>query len=401
MTGPMAGVRVVEAGYHVAGPSAAGLLGDWGAHVVKVEPPSGDPMRTSRVAAGLDINPQFELDNRNKRSLCVDLTTDDGRETMSRLLEQADVFVSNLRSSALTRLSLDCETLTTRYPGLVYAQITGYGLSGPEADRPAFDIGPFWARTGIAAALTPEGETLPMQRGGMGDHMAGLAAAAGIVSALFARQRTGRGDYVSTSLMRVGAYMLGCDLSMNLRTGSPTIPWDRRTFTNPLINSYRDRDGKWFWLLCNQSDRHWPDVLRAIGRQDLQHDQRFETADSRRAHAEELIDLLDNAFAELPISEWAPIFDREQVWWSVVQASHELIDDPQAIAGGLFVDVPSPSGSVRSVASPVDFATASWAPSHPSPRLGEHSAEILSELGYAHEEIASLVARSIIIQGTS
>jgi crotonobetainyl-CoA:carnitine CoA-transferase CaiB-like acyl-CoA transferase len=225
----------------------------------------------------------------------------------------------------------------------------------------------------------------------MGDPMAGVAAAGGVAAALFARERTGRGQRVSTSLMRIGAYMLGCDLSVNVRSGTPTVAWDRRTFTNPLINSYRDCDGKWFWLLCNQSERHWPDVVRAIGQPDLQDDERFATVTARREHAPELIKLLDETFAERPRAQWAEIFDRENVWWAPVQASHELIADPQARAGGVFVDVPTPDGSVQGVSTPVDFSGTPWAPTGSSAELGEHTEEVLHELGYTGVEIAGLV----------
>ncbi|MHB8468095.1 MAG: CoA transferase, partial [Acidimicrobiales bacterium] len=193
MPGPMEGIRVVELGAWVAGPSAAAILGDWGADVVKIEPHDGDPFRAliAGLGGGDAPSPPFELDNRNKRSVSLDLSTPDGREIAARLVDGADVFVTNIRPIALERAGLDYEAAAARNPGLVYASITGYGLAGEDRDRAAYDVGAFWSRAGVAAALTPEGSDLPYQRGGMGDHMAGLAAAGGVSAALVARARTG------------------------------------------------------------------------------------------------------------------------------------------------------------------------------------------------------------------
>jgi crotonobetainyl-CoA:carnitine CoA-transferase CaiB-like acyl-CoA transferase len=175
MAGPLEGVRVVELGVWVAGPSAGGILADWGADVVKIEPPTGDPFRGLYVqVAGVDIpaNPPFELDNRGKRSIVLDLRHAEARAVVDRLLERADVFLTNLRGATLARLGLDHPQLAERFPRLVYARVTGYGERGPDADRPAYDVGAFWARTGMVAALTPEGSDPPLQRGAMGDHTA-------------------------------------------------------------------------------------------------------------------------------------------------------------------------------------------------------------------------------------
>src|SRR4051794_15053857 len=179
MPGPLEGVRVVELGVWVAGPAAGGILADWGADVVKIEPPTGDPARSFQRMLGGDLptNPPFELDNRSKRSISLDLGSDAGREIALELLDRADVFVTNIRVSALARVGLDHDTLAARNPRLVYAVITGYGPDGPDADRPAYDIAAYWARSGLAALLTPPGGALPFQRGGMGDHSAGMTAA--------------------------------------------------------------------------------------------------------------------------------------------------------------------------------------------------------------------------------
>src|SRR5262245_31696911 len=194
--GPMQGIKVVELGFWVAGPACGGILADWGAEVIKVEPLTADPMRgltaAWQIIYGQAGNPPFEVDNRGKRSIALDYTTEAGKAVLLELIDRADVFVSNLRPGALTRAGLDYDSLAARNPRLVYASVTGLGLEGDEADRAAYDVGMFWSRAGVAAALTPEGEELPYQRGGMGDHMTGLAAAGGISAALFERERTGR-----------------------------------------------------------------------------------------------------------------------------------------------------------------------------------------------------------------
>ena len=241
MAGPLEGIKVVEIGVWVAGPAAGGILADWGADVVKIEPPGvGDPARLFKTMLGGDLpfNPIFENDNRSKRSIVVDLRTEEGLEIAFDLIEEADVFVSNVRPAALERLGLDTETLCKRFPKLIYAVITGYGRDGEDADRAAYDIAAFWARSGIAHSLTQPDSPPPHQRGGMGDHNAGLAAVSGICAALFNRERTGRGEVVSTSLLREGIFTLSFDLSVALRFGVSIQMGNRKTMGNPAINCY-------------------------------------------------------------------------------------------------------------------------------------------------------------------
>ena len=220
--GPLAGVRVVELGLWLAAPACASILADWGADVVKIEPIGGDPFRGLAWAYGGEMNPPFELDNRGKRSVAVDLRTEGGQDVLWALLADADVFVTNYRPGGLERLGLDWPTVHDRLPQLIYGSITGYGLDGPERDRASYDMGAYWGRAGVAAALTPPGQDLPYQRGGFGDHLTGMSLAGGFSAALFARQRTGVGQLVSTSLLRAGMYQMGADINTSLRTGWPT-----------------------------------------------------------------------------------------------------------------------------------------------------------------------------------
>jgi crotonobetainyl-CoA:carnitine CoA-transferase CaiB-like acyl-CoA transferase len=389
----MEGIRVVEVGMWVAGPSAAAVLGDWGADVVKIEPPNGDPFRGLLSAFGGDgSNPPFELDNRNKRSVGLDLSREEGRRIAAELVDRADVFVTNARPAALERAGLDYATVSARNPRLVYASVSGYGVEGDDRDRAAYDVGAFWSRAGIAAALAPDGTDLPYQRGGMGDHMAGMAAAGAVAAALLARERTGEGQLVSTSLFRIGMYMMGWDISMALRLGIPVIPMSVKAPPNPLINAYTAGDGRRFWMLGLQADRHWPDVLRAIDRHEWAEDPRFNSIEARWQHSAEMVEELSALFATKRLDEWAAIFDREDVWWAPVQYAHETIDDPQAAAAGGFIDVPSSDGddSVRMVATPVDFNGTPWSARSMPPEFAQHTEEVLLELGYDWDKIIEL-----------
>jgi crotonobetainyl-CoA:carnitine CoA-transferase CaiB-like acyl-CoA transferase len=398
--GPIEGVKVVELGVWVAGPAAGGILADWGAEVVKIEAPGlGDPARGFRRMLGGDLpfNPPFEMDNRGKRSLVLDLGAPEGHELARALVARADVFVTNLRQAALRRLGLDPAALLARQPRLVYAAITGYGLQGPDADRAAYDIAAFWARAGIALALTQPGGTPPFQRGGMGDHGVGICAAAAVCAALFARERTGRGQLVSTSLLRQGIYTLSFDLAVTLRLGLGIQAGDRRRIPNPATNCYRDRDGRWFWIVGLEGERHWPPLARAAGHPEWLVDPRFAGPAERARNAEELIRLLDEVFAARTREEWAEVFDAEEdLWWAPVQTLDEVVNDPQVRAGGGLVDVPDGEATTTLPATPCDFHGTPWAPRGMAPGHGEHTDEILGELGLGAGEIAKLRERGVV-----
>ena len=400
MAGPMDGIRVVEMGVWVAGPAAAGVLSDWGADVVKIEPPGmGDPCRSFQSMFGdLPFNPIFENDNRSKRSIVIDLRTEEGRAIADELIAGADVFVTNMRQAGLARIGLDHETLLAKYPRLVYGAITGYGLDGPDSHRAAYDISGFWARSGIAAALTSEGHHPPFQRGGMGDHNAGMTLAGGISAALFAREKSGKGQLVSTSLLRTGLYTLSFDLSIAVRLGVPIAVADRKTMGNPAINCYQDKDGRWFWIVGLEGERHWPPLCRCAGHPEWIDDPRFADRIQRAANAAELIAMLDEIFATKTREEWGKIFDAEQdMWWAPVQNTDEVMADPQVHAGGGFVDVPDGGTTTRLPASPVDFGGTPWEPRAMSPDAGQHTDEVLAGLGRDVASIAALREKGVVV----
>ncbi len=396
------GIRVVEMGVWVAAPAVGGLLADWGAEVVKIEPPAGDPMRALfQLSMGSDAphNPPFDLDNRGKKSVVIDLRSAAGKEAAFKLLSTADVFVTNMRPAALGRLGLGHEELLGRFPRLVYASITGYGLEGEERDRAGYDVGAFWARSGVADLFRVSGQPPLALRGGFGDHVTGIATAAGILGALFERERSGRGRLVETSLLRTGMYCIGWDLGIQLVYDKLRSTLPRTETDNPMVNSYQAGDGSWFWLIGLEGDRHFPLLCKAIDRPDLPEDQRFSTPKLRRTHRRDLIRTLDEIFVTRSRHEWADAFDREEVWWVPVQTPAEAVNDAQALANGGIIEVDGGQGNqpFRAVSSPVGFRHADTSASPPVPRvcapvprLGQHTAEVMKSVGLSDAEIDEL-----------
>ena len=397
--GPLAGIRVVELGMWVAGPGAGGILADWGADVIKIEPPAGDPARSFGGMIGGDgvTNPPFDLDNRSKRSIAIDLSTDAGRLLAQDLVAGADVFLTNIRMDALERVGLASEVACARNPRLVYGIITGYGTEGDDANRRAYDIAAYWARSGIADALAPPGGDLPFQRGGMGDHSVAMTAAAMISAALVHRERTGEGQFVSTSLLRQGAYTIGFDVNVALMWGYNIQIGNRRTMGNPAMNNYTAGDGRRFWIVGLEAERHWPPLARTVGHPEWLTDPRFDTAVGRRDNAGELIGMLDAIFAEKPLQEWAPIFEADPDFiWSPVNSVNDLLVDPQFFAAGGIVTVPDEKDGVLMVATPADFHGTPAGPRFRPPRLAEHTREILAEHGRGESEIEALMAARVV-----
>lgn len=399
MPGPLSGIKVVELGVWVAGPAAAGILGDWGADVVKIEPPNGDPSRIFQKMLGGDMpnNPVFELDNRNKSGVVIDLSTNDGPALAIELIAEADVFVTNIRSAALEKMGLDYDTLHERFPRLVYAQITGYGREGADANRPGFDIAAYWAYAGLADLLTaPDGDP-PFQRGGMGDHATGLATAGAVSAALFSREATGEGQLVSTSLARMGAYQVGFDLNIALMWGVTLDTPTRDAARNPTANNYRCKDGKRIWIVGIDMERHWAPLTRAVGHPEWAEDERWSSIIGRATNCHELIAELDAIFATKTRDEWAEVFaDEPDLFWAPVNSLEDLIADPQFAAAGGLVEVPDGPATSTMVASPADFSETTWQARSSAPALGADTREVLRQLGKSDEEIDAFIASGTV-----
>lgn len=396
---PLRGIKVVELAHWMAGPAAGGLLSDWGADVIKVEAPGGDPMRRLFGTMGLDPdvpNGAFISANRGKKSVELEIRTDSGRKVFDRLLEDADVLLTNLRPSALKRLGLTPEAVAERYPKLVYCSLTAYGWGGPDQERAGYDLAAFFGRSGISNQITTRGTPPAALMQGMGDTFTALAAASGILAALVGRRSTGKGQFVEASLLRTGMWALSGELGVKAMGGNPRPPARREICGTPLFNSYRASDDRWFFLVGVEGSRHIPNVLAAIGRTDLLDDERFKNGRSLSKNRGEVIAILDEAFAAKPLDEWIQIFDEHDVWWAPVQTPADVVEDPQARAIGAWIEVEQGSAGsvVESVDSPIRFDGRSRTKVRGTPEVGEQTRQVLSSLGYGDEQIEDLVRQT-------
>lgn len=401
--GPLTGVRVVEMGLWVAGPAAGGILADWGAEVIKVEAVTGDPMRRlfgAMSGSQEERCPPFDLYNRGKRSVAVDVNTDSGRDLVERLIRSADVFITNMRPDFLQRVRLDHERLMSCQPDLVYASLTGYGLQGPDRNSPGYDVAAFSARSGLADRSSPAGEPPPTLAGGLGDSVTGITLVAGVLAALVQRARTGEGQLVSTSLLRAGTYCIGMELSTRLGLGRLRPPEDRKAPSNPLLNSYLAGDGKWLWLMGAESERHWPALLAALAQPEIRDDPRFASARERRRNSAELVAVLDERFATRTRDEWGRLFAEHGVWWSPVNSVDDLLVDPQVEAAGVFWKqsaTRSPSDApALGLATPVDFGLLPQPALQGPPPVGADTFGVLTELGLTEEEVVALQRQGVL-----
>lgn len=395
------GIRVVEYATYMAAPGAGCILRDWGADVVKIEPPGGDPIRLFFRTIGTDIqdNPVFDFDNRGKQSVIVNTGTPEGQQILRELVAEADVFLTNVRPGGLARSGLDYESIRQVNPKLVYCSLSGYGLEGPDADRPGFDIASFWSRTGVASLTIPKGQEPFPLRTAFGDHTTSIAAAAGICAALVEAQRTGKGRLVEASLFRTGLYAMGSDLAIQLFFGRVASTKGRHEQNVPISNFYQTKDGKWFCIVARQGETDWAPLCRVINRPDLATDPRFNNAKGRRANNAEVVDILDAGFGAYDMAELAARLDAESIAWAPVQTLAEVAADPQAHAAGAIVQTPSAKGdgsTYASPASPVRFPGADDGPKGPSPAPGQHTRDILAGLGRSTEEIEALYKSGIV-----
>ena len=403
MSGALEGVKIVELAIWAAGPAGGGIMADWGAEVIKIEDPEGgDPFRGFLslgvgAASASAINGSFDSDNRNKKSVAIDVRTKEGQEIAYRLIKDADVFLTNFRPAAIERYGMSYAKLKALNPRLVYVWVTGYGPVGPEKDRAAFDYAGFWARSGIMATIGEPDAPPPGQRPGMGDHTTSIAVVAATTGALFARERTGVGQEVWVSLYRTGLWVDSMDVQTALLNRQNVPRLSRTQMGNPLFNAYRAKDDKWFQLVNLQSDRHWPGFCKAVGRTDLIADPRFSDAAARRENGPALIAIIDAALATKTRAEWATLFDVEGEFWAPIQTVEDVIHDPQAHANGSFVEVDHPTGQhIEMVATPIDFRSTPAQTLTAAPEVGQHTEEILLAAGYSWDDLARLREQGVI-----
>lgn len=395
------GIKVIELATYIAAPGAGGILADWGADVIKIEPLSGCPMRYTMSNVGADHlkgSPIFDLDNRGKKGVAINTATPEGVEAVKRLVKDADVFLTNVRPGGLERAGLDYDTLSKINPRLVYASVTGYGLQGAERDRPGFDIAAFWARSGLGYLETVKGSEPTTLRTGIGDHTTSMATVSGILAALVERQRTGKGRLVEASLLRTGVYAAGSDMAVQLKFGKLGSTKSRHESVAPLSNFFKTRGGEWFAIVPRQGTVDWTAVCKIIGKPELEKDPRFADPKSRRTNAAALVDILDAAFSEHELSHWAPLLDAEDVIWSPLMRPSDVVNDAQTIATGAIVEVPEQdgSGTYKAPAAPVRFPGADDGPKGPAPALGQHTIDVLKSIGYSEADLEKLKASKAI-----
>ena len=383
-------LKVIDCASWIAGPAAATIMSDFGADVIKIEPPgAGDPWRSRGANPHAQTDYYWQLTARNKRSLALDLKHEAGRAVLYRLASQADVFVTNFPLPARDRLKLAPADLLPLNPRLIYASFTAYGEAGDEAAKTGFDSTAYWARTGLMDAVRADLDTPPARSApGMGDHPSATGLYAAIATALYRREKTGRGGLVSSSLVANGLWANGCFVQTRL-FGEP-VPHrpPREQAPNALANHYCCRDGRWFIMALFNEDRDLRRFLAAIGREEMADDTRFATREARQANAPALVAELDAVFARRDMAEWRKILDSVGVTFGIVAKVDDVLDDTQMQAVGALV--PFADGNGLTVSSPFQLAGEAKAAPRRAPAVGQHSEDVLREAGYSADEIGQL-----------
>jgi crotonobetainyl-CoA:carnitine CoA-transferase CaiB-like acyl-CoA transferase len=391
LTKPFRGVRVVEVAAWTFVPAAGGILADLGADVIKVEPPSGDPQRglKNRLQRPEAANPFVEIPNRGKRSITLDLATSPGRDVLLGLARTADVFLTSYLGPVRRRLGIDVDDVRAVNPSIVYVRGSGWGPAGPMADKGGFDLAAAWATSAMAHRMTRPPEEPMYQPSAFYDLLGANTIAGAIGTALFQRERTGEAVDVHVSLLNVGMWSLCPDLMAAPSAGSQELR-DRSRVSNPIVNSYRTADHRWLYLVCLQGDRHWTELCDLIGRADLAEDVRFRDAGSRAANAEDCIHELDATFESRTLADWQDALNRFTGVWAPVLEPIELYDHPQVVANGYLANGATNEGTpYRLPAPPMQFGEPVQ-PAGPAPDLGQHTEEVLLELGRSWEDIVEL-----------
>src|ERR1700758_4026124 len=391
-------LKVFDLASFIAGPSAAVILSDFGADVIKVEPPTGDMWRI-----GHKIPPQpqakdaypWHLANRNKRGIALDLKSPSATLVLERLVKLADVLIGNTPHPARKKLKLEYEDVAHWNPCLIYADLTGFGENGPDAALPGFDLTAFWARSGLLFMMRDAGEPPTWPVAGSGDNATAVCIYSAIVTALYRRERTGKGSYVSTSLLAAGVWSAGVFIQAALCGASFYGLHDRTHPANAALNTYRSSDGTWFVLVATPDKV--PAVLKAMGREDILTDPRFSDPAKVAQNRPQLTALLDELFASQPMSHWYEVFNGVHVPFGAVREPQEVVNDPQLRANDIVVPLAGAGeGLTSTISSPIQVHGVTKVPARRAPRIGEHNHEVLSELGFTTEDIDGLRASGAI-----
>jgi len=401
---PLEGVKVLELATFVAVPACCRYLADLGAEVIKIESLQGDPLRYTAVNEGRPDTEfeqtSFDLDNAGKKGIALNTKTAAGRKVLDELLSQADIFVTNWRQPALERAGLDYETLKQLYPKLIYGLVSGYGEKGPDKDLPGFDFTSYFARGGILGTMYDKDSAPLTPIAGFGDHQVAMNLASGLIAALYSAEKSGKGDRVVVSLFHSALW----DISIMLQSSqyndpSTRYPVSRKLIANPLNMAHRTKDGRWLQISVPRYDFHYPKFVPLIGRADLVDDPRFYPQTNLQNNLEEFYDILANGFAEKDLEEWKRVLTEADIPFAVAQTWDEVLVDEQAWASDCLYAMDYPTGNTRTlVRTPVMFTEAGLPPYIRGPYLGEHTKEILGDLGYTEEQVDSMLAEGVAKQ---
>src|SRR5262245_14295196 len=383
------GLKVVDFSSFVAGPAAAVILSDFGADVIKVEPPNGDPWRFGHKIPPqplADEPYQWHLNNRNKRSITLDLKSPSAQQVLEELVKWADVFIVNTPHHARKKLKLEYDDIVQWNPRLIYADLTGFGEKGPDADLPGFDITSYWARSGLLSMTRDAGAPPTLPVGGSGDNATAVGLYSAIVTALYRRERTGKGASVTTSLLAEGVWSASVSIQAALSGAKFYAPHDRKNPANAALNVYRAGDGTWFVVLVGAEK--FAAVANAIGRPDLLTDPRFSDPAQLAINRSQLTAILDEVFASQPIERWYEVFSGLHVTFGAVRGPQEVINDPQLRANDIIVPLEGAGGKLTStISSPIQVHGVSKVSARRAPEIGEHNEQILKELGFDAAQI--------------
>lgn len=396
---PLAGLRVIDAATYIAAPSAAAMLADFGAEVIKIErPPGGDPFRLLYKNVAMPAsshNYAFQVDNRNKRSLAINLGSEAGQKIFHQLVEQADVLITNYQPQMQARFKLRYEDLKPVNPRLIYAMVTGYGEQGEEAEKPGYDLTAYYARSGLMSFLHYENADPSLSPCGFGDHPTSVSLFSAVLLALLRRQQTGEGGKVWTTLAHNGVWS-NASLTQAALCGDAVWPVKRRRETahNPLVNHYKTSDNERVLFCLLDGDRDWNRLCNALNRPDWVNDPLLATAEARAKNHVALVALLDEEIGEHPLAYWKARFAECDVLFGIVPSTVDLPDDPQLNANGVFREVKN--APYRTVDSPMHLEGVTKREPTLAPEIGQHTREILQELGYSEADIDSLAARGAL-----
>jgi len=399
MVAPLEGIRVLEVASWLAAPSCAALLADMGADVVKVEPPIGDTYRRlfDALLGEEFVHPSYQFDNRGKRGICVNLEEDEGVELVYELARGCDVFITNLVPERLSRYRLRDTDIHAVAPSVVYAVLGGYGVTGPDSHRAAFDQTAFWARSGAMSVFGDRDDGPLISRGGYGDRTTALNMLSAILAALRVRDRTGEGQYVEVTLQRTGIWALASDVCVALYDRQQPEKTSRRAPGNPIWNSYQTADGRWLVMVMPMAMPYWPKFCAAIGREEWVGDPRFATLLDLATNGPEIIPEIESLFLSRDLADWRERLDAAGLIWEPVATLPEVVDDPALREAGAFsMIIHERGGAIEIVSAPFHIRDADVAARGPAPEVGQHTREVFEEAGLSPERIDALISRGVL-----